>query len=116
MWLAHKPIMTMLMMLVMYVGVFMFQVFVVMLVFMAFRQVEPQANTHQEPRKRQLQRKRFAEGKDCQQRPDEWRERIVGSGSRGAEVTHGKNEHDQTNANTEKSNGARSGNHRQWRH
>jgi hypothetical protein len=83
-------------------GMFMLKRLVNVFMLVPLGHVQPQPESHQRPSDDQLQRQGVIENDQREQRADEWGQREVSSGSRGAEVTKRQHEHDQAYADTEK--------------
>lgn len=94
--------MRVLMMLVMGMPVLMLHRFVPMLMLVAFRQVQPEANRHQTPRRQQPNRHRLIEQRQREQRANEGSQRKIGSGACRPEMAQAQHEQGETDPITEK--------------
>jgi hypothetical protein len=77
--------------------------FVHMVVFVVLAQMQPHAGAHEDTCRQQLQRERFAEKHDRDERADERRGREIGACPRSAKVTQRENEQNETDAVSEES-------------
>ena len=106
MGLRDRPVVLMLMVLVVAVGMVMFERFVIVLVLVAFRQVQPQADSHQRPGDQQPRGYALIQHKDSKHRTNKGRQRVIGSGPRRAEVAQPEDEHHKADANAEETDRA----------
>ena len=65
-----------------------------MLVIVPFRQMQPEAGSHQQPGEDQLHRDRIVENQHGQHRANEWRQREIRSRSRRSQMPQAEHEHD----------------------
>lgn len=99
--LGDRAVMTMLVVVVMNVLVFMLDLFVAVLMLMPFREVEPEAKSHQDTRCAEPPRQFVSQQNDGQRRPDERSKGEIGPGPRCPEMAETQHEEHQTDADPE---------------
>ena len=99
---GNPAVVVMLVMSVVNVTVLVRKRFVQMFVLVPFGEMEPQPESHQQPRESQLERQRLAESQR-DERADKRRQRKVSAGASGPEMTKGQHEKNQADPDHEKS-------------
>ena len=102
MWFNNFTFMHVPVMLIMDMAMVMNELGMDMLVFMAFGQMQPQANCHQCAGDNELRGHGLLQEHDGQHRADEWRQGEIGPGPRRAQMAQAKHEHHKAYANAKK--------------
>src|SRR6516165_3697857 len=92
MWLGHRPVMRMLVVLIVDVAVLVLDCFVAVLMVVALSQMQPKSEAHQQTGDLELWCQGFTEQDQCEHGSDERSEREVCAGPRTAQVTQCQDE------------------------
>ena len=98
---GDRSVVPVLVVLVMDMAVFMVQCFVLMIMDVTLRQMDPQPKSHQKAGQDEFCGQRLIEKHHGQQRTDERGEREISAGSGGAEMAQRQNEQNKTDADGE---------------